>query len=421
MFDEKKINRPSDTVLNTVSVPENLNKIFLTAQNYVSNYFSNGQKDPEKGLIEFSGERYILVRAASMSKEFFDMMTLLYKDRGEEEARALSLNFLFDMAHSIGKADAKSFFSKIKVTDPIEKFSAGPVHFAHTGWACVKVHPLSKPTADENFYLIYDHPNSFEAQAWLEKKEKTNFPVCVMNAGYSSGWCEESFGISLVTAEIECRAKGDRHCRFIMAHPSRIKDYISDYSKKAYIKYEHYKKIDIPEFFKRKRLQDELRNHKTQLELLVQERTDKLRKTNQSLEEANIALKVILKQMEQKEKKNKENFLINIKQSILPYLKQLEETHISHGQKILIDRLEMNINQITSPLISKLSSPYLNLTPMEIKVATLVRDGVVNKEIAQILNSSLNTITSHRYKIRKKLELKNKNINLRSYLLSLET
>jgi DNA-binding CsgD family transcriptional regulator/predicted hydrocarbon binding protein len=420
MFDGDKINPPADTVLNTVSVPENLNKIFLTAQNYVSNYFSNGQKDPEKGLIEFSGERYILVRASSMSKGFFDMMTLLYKDRGEEEARALSLNFLFDMAHSIGKADAKSFFSKMKVTNPIEKFSAGPIHFAHTGWASVKIHPLSKPTADENFYLIYDHPNSFEAQAWLEKKETTTFPVCVMNAGYSSGWCEESFGISLVTAEIECRAKGDRHCRFIMAHPSRIKDYISDYSKKAYIKYEHYEKIDIPEFFKRKRLQDELRNHKAQLEQLIQERTDKLRKTNQSLEEANIALNVILKQMKQKEKMDKKNFLVNIKQSILPYLKQLEETHISNDQKALIDRLEMNINQITSPLISKLSSPYLNLTPMEIKVATLVRDGAVNKEIAQILNSSLNTITSHRYKIRKKLELKNKNINLRSYLLSLE-
>jgi DNA-binding CsgD family transcriptional regulator len=57
---------------------------------------------------------------------------------------------------------------------------------------------------------------------------------------------------------------------------------------------------------------------------------------------------------------------------------------------------------------------------MEIKVANLVKDGAVNKEIAQILNVSLNTITSHRYKIRTKLNLKNKNINLHTYLLSLE-
>ena len=414
------MNPISDTTLNTVSVPNDFYQVFLTAQNYVRNYFSISQRDPEKGSIRFSGELYILVRAASMSIEFFDMMALLYKDRGEEEARTLSFNFLFDIAHSIGKADAKNFFSKIKVTDPIEKLSAGLVHFAYTGWASVKIHPLSKPTADENFYLIYDHPYSFEAQAWMDKGEKVEFPVCVMNAGYSSGWCEESFGVSLVTVEIECQAKGDRHCRFIMAHPSRIQDYISDYCKKAYIKYEHYKKIDIPEFFKRKRLQDELSNYKIHLEQLVQERTDNLRTTNQRLEEANIALRVILKQMEQKEKINKDNFLINIKQSIMPFLKQLEESGLNKGQQILLDRLQINMNQITSPLIGKLSSKYLNLTPMEIKVATLVKDGAVNKEIAQVLNVSLNTITSHRYKIRTKLGLRNKNINLHTYLLSLE-
>ncbi len=412
--------QPLDTDLKTVSVPENFHQVFLTAQDYVKNYFSSIQSDPEKGLIKFSDERYILVRAASMSKEFFDMMAVMYKDRGEREARTLSFNFLFDIAHAIGKADAKSFFKKMKVNDPIEKLSAGPVHFAYTGWASVKIHPLSHPTPDENYYLIYDHPYSFEAQAWLEKKEKTDFPVCVMNAGYSSGWCEESFGVSLVTAEIECRAKGDRHCRFIMAHPSKIKDYISKYSKKAYIKYEHYTKIDVPEFFKRKRLEDELRNHKNHLEELVQKRTDKLTKTNKRLEEANIALNVVLKQMEQKEKTDKENFLINIKQSIIPYLNELSDTRLSKAQQVLLDQLEKNINQITSPLISKLSSKYLNLTPMEIKVATLVKDGLVNKDIAQILNVSLNTITSHRYKIRTKLNLKKKNINLRSYLLSLE-
>jgi len=414
------MNPPSDTVLNTVSVPDNFYGVFLTAQTYVKNYFSNRQCDPEKGVVKFSGERYILVRAASMSIEFFDMMALLYKDRGEREARTLSLNFLFDIAHSIGKADANSFFAKMKVTDPIEKLSAGPVHFAYTGWASVKIHPLSRPTPDENYYLIYDHPFSFEAQAWMDKGEKAEFPVCVMNAGYSSGWCEESFGIPLVTVEIECRAKGDRHCRFIMAHPSKIKYYIKDYSKKAYIKPELYEKIDIPEFFKRKRLQDELRNHKIHLEQLVQERTGKLEKANKRLEQANIALKVVLKQMEQKEKSDKEIFLTNLKQCVMPYLNELARTDPGHGQKKLIGQLKKNIDQIASPLIAKLSSRYLNLTPMEIKVATHVKDGLVNKDIAQIMNVSLNTITSHRYKIRTKLGLKNKNTNLRSYLLSLE-
>ena len=163
-----------------------------------------------------------------------------------------------------------------------------------------------------------------------------------------------------------------------------------------------------------------MRTHKTLLEELVEKQTNTLTRTNQQLEEANIALKVVLNQMEQKEKNDKETFLTNIQQSILPYLTELAQTNPSHGQQVLLDRLEKNIGQITSPLIGKLSSRYLNLTPMEIKVATLVKDGIVNKDIAQILKVSLNTITSHRYKIRTKLALKHKNINLRSYLLSLE-
>ena len=148
---------PKDQVsdLNTVNVPEDFYKVFLTAQSYVRNYFSTIDRDPEKGLVKFSDERYILVRASSMSKEFFDMMTQLYRDRGEKEARTFAFNFLFDIAHSIGKADARSFFKKMKVTDPVERLSAGPVHFAYTGWATVQIHPLSRPTPDENFYLIY--------------------------------------------------------------------------------------------------------------------------------------------------------------------------------------------------------------------------------------------------------------------------
>ena len=82
----------SKSNLNTVSVPENLKDVFLTAQSYVENYFSDTKHDPKQGLIQFSDERYILVRAASMSKEFFDMMILMYKDRGEKEARKLGIS-----------------------------------------------------------------------------------------------------------------------------------------------------------------------------------------------------------------------------------------------------------------------------------------------------------------------------------------
>ena len=55
---------------------------------------------------------------------------------------------------------------------------------------------------------------------------------------------------------------------------------------------------------------------------------------------------------------------------------------------------------------------------MEIRVANLVKEGQTNKETAEILCLSKNTIMFHRYNIRCKLGLKNKKINLRSHLLS---
>ncbi|MCD4717536.1 MAG: helix-turn-helix transcriptional regulator, partial [Desulfobacterales bacterium] len=110
----------------------------------------------------------------------------------------------------------------------------------------------------------------------------------------------------------------------------------------------------------------------------------------------------------------------NVKQLVIPYLNRLKKSPLNTDQMILINTLESNLDNITSPLISKLSSSFLNLTPMEIRIAHFVKEGLMNKEMAELLGTSLNTISSHRYKLRTKLGLKNKGINLRSYLLSLD-
>jgi PAS domain S-box-containing protein len=216
-------------MLDTVAVPEQFEPIFRKAQEYVSTYFSQKKEDASTGTIEVFGQRYILVRAASMSVDFFDTIKGMFKDWGEEKASELARSLLFDVAHTIGKMDARNFHQQMGVHDPIEKLSAGPIHFSHTGWAFVDISAESKPTADENYYLIYDHPFSFEADAWEKSGKKNSSCVCTMNAGYSSGWCEESFGIPLVASEITCKAKGDSACRFIMAHPSRIAQYLQAY------------------------------------------------------------------------------------------------------------------------------------------------------------------------------------------------
>jgi DNA-binding CsgD family transcriptional regulator len=56
---------------------------------------------------------------------------------------------------------------------------------------------------------------------------------------------------------------------------------------------------------------------------------------------------------------------------------------------------------------------------MEIQVATHVKQGKATKEIADILCLAPDTVNVHRKKIRKKLGLRNKSINLQTFLTSL--
>ena len=223
--------RGTKMVKSTVKVPKEMEPLFEKAQEYAQNYFKTRAEDPSKGAIVIGGERYILVRAASLSFHFFEFVKTMYPGLEEEEAIKAASSVLFDVAFAIGNADAKAFHEKMNVTDPIAKLSCGPVHFAYTGWAFVDIFKESKPSPDENYYLIYDHPQSFEADSWIDLGKPTNFCVCLMNAGYSSGWCEASFGVTLTAKEILCRAKGDKYCRFIMAHPSHIDEYIKEYKE----------------------------------------------------------------------------------------------------------------------------------------------------------------------------------------------
>ncbi|HVT05181.1 MAG TPA: EAL domain-containing protein [Thermoanaerobaculia bacterium] len=270
----------SSDQLESVKVPEQFVPIFLRAQQHVAAYFADRVENPRLSTISISGERYILVRAASMSVEFFDLVMSLYRDKGQAEARSVASNLLFDLAHAIGKADARTFHERMQVTDPVEKLSAGPIHFSYSGWAFVEIFPESNPAPNEDYYLIYDHPFSFESDAWMKRKKSSDFPVCVMNAGYSSGWCEESFGLPLVAAEVECLASGGGHCRFIMAPPSRIEGHLDRYAAAEGIPSASHlvssPSIAIPEFFQRKRMEEELRHSRDDLEINVQQRTAEL-------------------------------------------------------------------------------------------------------------------------------------------------
>jgi signal transduction histidine kinase/CheY-like chemotaxis protein len=265
-------------MLNTVRVPDKFVPLFEEAQAYVARYFAAQRFDPEHGTLEISGQRYVLVRAASMSVEFYDMVRRFYGT--EEEAHAVAHGLLFDIAHAMGMADAKAFAERMEVTDPVAQVSTGPVHFAHAGWAFVDISAESNPSPDDDYYLLYDHPYSFESDSWLGAGRTSESPVCVMNSGYSSGWCEQSFGRPLVAVEILCRAKGDSACRFIMAPPARVEGHIQRYVQQQPELAPRIARYEIHRFFQ-KRTDEQLLRANLELERSAEQRAQQLSLVNQ--------------------------------------------------------------------------------------------------------------------------------------------
>jgi two-component system cell cycle sensor histidine kinase/response regulator CckA len=208
--------------IDSVKVPKNMEPFFEKAEEYVKKFFDQEKQDPSTGTIIIGKQRYILIRATSLSVDFLEFIKDKYPGTDEEGAFRAASKLLYDMAHTIGKADAKEFHVEMGLNEPMARLSAGPIHFAYSGWAFVDISPESNPVPDKNYCLIYNHPHSFEADSWLDSSKKTNVPVCIMNAGYSSGWCEASFGLQLVSREVLCRGKGDKTCLFIIAQPDMI-------------------------------------------------------------------------------------------------------------------------------------------------------------------------------------------------------
>ena len=137
------------------------------------------------------------------------------------------------------------------------------------------------------------------------------------------------------------------------------------------------------------------------------------------LEESNIALKVLLKQREDDKSELEQKVITNVKEMILPYMEKLKRVSLKPKDKTVVDIIDSHLHDIISPMMQKLANASIILTPQEIQVASLVKDGKASKEIAGILNVSETTVHFHRKNLRRKFGLSNSQTNLRSYLLSI--
>ena len=157
---------------------------------------------------------------------------------------------------------------------------------------------------------------------------------------------------------------------------------------------------------------------KTEQDLI--ESRNELKDRTRNLEEVNAALRVLLEQREKDKTEIEEQVMFNMQELIMPYLEDLKESGLNEKQNDQLSILESNLNEIISPFARRLSAKFLSLTPTEVQVANLIRQGRTTKVIAHTLRLSSKTIEEHRKNIRKKLGIKNRKTNLRSHLLTIQ-
>lgn len=167
----------------------------------------------------------------------------------------------------------------------------------------------------------------------------------------------------------------------------------------------------LVEMTERKAAQHDLQKARDELEWRVQQRTE-------DLEEANTALKVLIERVEESKIEFEEKILANINELIIPYVEKLMRCTNNDKARAYIGILKSNINEITIPFASHLSSKFSKLTPTESEIAKLIMQGNTTKRIAGILNTATSTVDFHRNNIRKKIGISKARVNLRTYLTS---
>ena len=152
-------------------------------------------------------------------------------------------------------------------------------------------------------------------------------------------------------------------------------------------------------------------------DLELQETNRQLTLERKALQESNTALRIVLARIEQEKQEIRRDIKNNVEKIMMPILHGLA-TQLPAAQVKYVEMLQTNLEEITSPFISQLSLSFHSLTPTEIAICNMIRNGMRTKEIAETRGVSEATINRHREKIRRKLKITNQDANLATFLQS---
>jgi len=139
----------------------------------------------------------------------------------------------------------------------------------------------------------------------------------------------------------------------------------------------------------------------------------------QALQDANAALHDSLVLSQQEKKMLGRSIQAKIDKIITPILYALE-AEMSSGQREYLELLKKNLADIITPFVESSPRVLSALSPVEVQICNMIKNGLSSKEIARMRGISPATVNRHRESIRRKLDLTNQKVNLTVYLNNIE-
>lgn len=139
----------------------------------------------------------------------------------------------------------------------------------------------------------------------------------------------------------------------------------------------------------------------------------------QKLREVKCALKALLDVRELEKRELQDEIVSQLEELVLPYLRSLKASTLDAEQRAWVGLLQSNLLDTISRISSDSRNPLRGLSSVEVRIINLIIRGKTTKEMANLLQLSTKTIEFHRETIRKKLNIRDRKVHLRSHLLAL--
>ncbi len=161
------------------------------------------------------------------------------------------------------------------------------------------------------------------------------------------------------------------------------------------------------------KLIDDLKQSRS--ELLDHQR--RLENLNAQLRDTNRALSIFAQNIEREREEVEKRIAVKLRNLIIPMIQRLRNDKALSRHEGQLDMLTMQIEDLTSGFtMDARVATVLSFT--ELRVASLIKNGITTEDIARQLHISVSTVRTHRKNIRKKLKINNVQYSLRNFLNS---